>query len=124
MSAEKFPATSREWHWRVLMLAWPIILSNLSVPLVGIVDTAVVGQLEDAKYMGAVAIGATIFSSVFWVFGFLRMGTTGFVSQASGANDSREVSFSLLRALSIAVVLGLCTRQKIKRPNIVQILNN
>lgn len=107
MSAEKFPATSREWHWRVLMLAWPIILSNLSVPLVGIVDTAVVGQLEDAKYMGAVAIGATIFSSVFWVFGFLRMGTTGFVSQASGANDSREVSFSLLRALSIAVVLGL-----------------
>lgn len=89
------------------MLAWPIILSNLSVPLVGIVDTAVVGQLPDAKYMGAVAIGATIFSSVFWVFGFLRMGTTGFVSQASGANDTREISFSLLRALSIAVVLGL-----------------
>ena len=89
------------------MLAWPIILSNLSVPLVGIVDTAVVGQLPDARYMGAVAIGATIFSSVFWVFGFLRMGTTGFVSQASGANDTREISFSLLRALSIAVVLGV-----------------
>lgn len=107
MTTDQFPATSREWHWRVLMLAWPIILSNLSVPLVGIVDTAVVGQLPDAKYMGAVAIGATIFSSVFWVFGFLRMGTTGFVSQASGANDTREISFSLLRALSIAVVLGV-----------------
>ena len=107
MSPDNFPATTREWHWRVLMLAWPIILSNLSVPLVGIVDTAVVGQLPDAKYMGAVAIGATIFSSVFWVFGFLRMGTTGFVSQASGANNTREISFSLLRALSIAVVLGL-----------------
>lgn len=89
------------------MLAWPIILSNLSVPLVGIVDTAVVGQLPDAKYMGAVAIGATIFSSVFWVFGFLRMGTTGFISQASGANDTHEISLSLLRALSIAVILGL-----------------
>ena len=89
------------------MLAWPIILSNLSVPLVGIVDTAVVGQLPDAKYMGAVAIGATIFSSAFWVFGFLRMGTTGFVSQASGANNTREISFSLLRALSIALALGL-----------------
>ena len=107
MTSDKFPATSREWHWRVLMLAWPIILSNLSVPLVGIVDTAVVGQLPDARYMGAVAIGATIFSSVFWVFGFLRMGTTGFVSQASGTNNTQEVSFSLLRALSIALCLGL-----------------
>lgn len=107
MNSEKFPATPREWHWRVLILAWPIILSNLSVPLVGIVDTAVVGQLPDAKYMAAVAVGATIFSSVFWVFGFLRMGTTGFVSQASGANDLQEISFSLLRALSIALFLGL-----------------
>ncbi|PID46337.1 MAG: MATE family efflux transporter [Proteobacteria bacterium] len=107
MKVAQFPETSREWHWRVLMLAWPIILSNLSVPLVGIVDTAVVGQLSDARYIGAVAIGATIFSSVFWVFGFLRMGTTGFVSQAAGANNSQEISFSLLRALSIAVFLGV-----------------
>lgn len=106
MPAEQFPATQREWHWRVLMLAWPIILSNLSVPLVGLVDTAVVGQLPDPKYMGAVAIGATIFSSVFWVFGFLRMGTTGFVSQAVGAGHQQEVTYSVLRPMLIAVVLG------------------
>jgi len=102
----QFPETSGAWHKRVLMLAWPIILSNLSVPLVGLVDTAVVGQLADPRYMGSVAIGAVIFSSVFWVFGFLRMGTTGFVSQAAGANNTQEVRFSLLRALSIAVLLG------------------
>jgi len=107
MQSEQFPSTAKQWHWRVLTLAWPIILSSLSVPLVGMVDTAVVGQLDDPKYMAAVAVGAIIFSSVFWVFGFLRMGTTGFVSQAHGANNAQEVSFSLLRALTIAVVLGL-----------------
>ncbi|MGB1311922.1 MAG: MATE family efflux transporter, partial [Leucothrix sp.] len=103
----QFPATQHEWHLRVLALAWPIILSNLSVPLVGIVDTAVVGQIPDPKYMASVAVGATIFSSVFWVFGFLRMGTTGFVSQAFGANNQQEVANSLFRALLIALVLSV-----------------
>ncbi|RVU86097.1 MATE family efflux transporter [Leucothrix sargassi] len=107
MQQGQFPSTPSQWHWKVLSLAWPIILSSLSVPLVGMVDTAVVGQLDDPKYMGAVAVGAIIFSSVFWVFGFLRMGTTGFVSQAYGANNRLEVSYSLLRALSVAVALGV-----------------
>lgn len=106
MNNAEFPATQREWHWRVLALAWPIILSNLSVPLVGIVDTAVVGQIPDPKYMASVAVGATLFSSVFWIFGFLRMGTTGFVSQAMGANNAQEVAESLLRAIMIALVLS------------------
>ncbi len=107
MATSQFPATQREWHLRVLALAWPIILSNLSVPLVGIVDTAVVGQIPDPKYMASVAVGATIFSSVFWIFGFLRMGTTGFVSQALGANNHKEIAESLLRALVIALALAL-----------------
>ena len=107
MDNTEFPATQREWHWRVLMLAWPIILSNLSVPLVGIVDTAVVGQIPDPKYMASVAVGATLFSSVFWIFGFLRMGTTGFVSQAMGANNPQEVAESLLRAMMIALGLSI-----------------
>ena len=94
---------------RVLVLAWPIILSNLSVPLVGIVDTAVVGQIPDPKYMASVAVGATIFSSVFWIFGFLRMGTTGFVAQAMGARDDLEIAHSLVRALLIALLLSLIT---------------
>lgn len=94
------------WHKRVLQLSWPIIISGLSIPLVGVVDTAVVGQLPDPRYMAAVAVGAVIFSSVFWVFGFLRMGTTGFVSQAYGRDDQREVSLALLRAGLIALLLG------------------
>lgn len=107
MNISQFPVTQREWHFRVLTLAWPIMLSNLSVPLVGIVDTAVVGQIPDPIYMASVAVGATIFSSVFWIFGFLRMGTTGFVSQALGANNQQEVADSLLRALIIALLLSL-----------------
>lgn len=93
-------------HKKVLQLAWPIILSNLSIPLVGVVDTAVVGQLSHPRYMAAVAVGAIIFSSIFWVFGFLRMGTTGFVSQAHGRNDFQHISLALLRALLIALVLA------------------
>ncbi len=70
------------WHRRVWALAGPIMLANLSTPLLGAVDTAVVGQLPDATYIGGVAIGAIVFSFLFWGFGFLRMGTTGFTAQA------------------------------------------
>lgn len=103
----KFPASNREWFWRVFHLAWPIILSGLSVPLVGLVDTAVMGQLPEPRYMAAVAVGAVVFSSVFWVFGFLRMGTTGFVAQAAGRNDRTAISLFLLRSSLLAIALGL-----------------
>ena len=83
------------------------MLSGVTVPLVGVVDTAVVGRLNDEVPLAAVAVGATIFSSVFWVFGFLRMGTTGFVSQARGRGDHDEESAALLRALLTAVLLGV-----------------
>ena len=68
---------SRVTHRTVLAIAAPIVLSNLSTPLLGIADTAVMGRMGDPKYIGAVAIGALIFTMVFWTFGFLRMGTTG-----------------------------------------------
>ena len=71
-------------HRKVWMLAGPIILSNISVPLVGAVDTAVVGHLPEPHSIGAVALGALIFSFLYWGFGFLRMGTTGFIAQAYG----------------------------------------
>lgn len=92
---------------RVWALAWPIILSNLSVPMVGAVDTAVVGHLPDPRQIGAVALGSVIFSFVFWGFGFLRMGTTGLVAQARGQEDDSEVRAILLRALFLACVLGI-----------------
>ena len=96
-------------HGRVWRLAGPIILSNSTVPLLGAVDTAVVGHLPAAYYLGAVAVGAMIFTIIYWAFGFLRMGTTGFTAQAFGADDGDEVRANLGRALLLAVVFGLAS---------------
>jgi MATE family, multidrug efflux pump len=92
-----------DWHRRVWSLAGPIILANLTTPLLGAVDTAVVGHLPDASYIGGVAVGGVIFSFIFWGFGFLRMGTTGFTAQAYGSGDTAELRASLLRALVLAL---------------------
>ncbi|MEM7603992.1 MAG: MATE family efflux transporter [Myxococcota bacterium] len=94
-------------HRRVLALAVPIMLSNVSTPLIGVVDTAVVGRLPGAEHVGAVALGSLIFSLVFWAFGFLRMATTGLTSQADGAGDGLEVRAALLRAGVFAAAIGL-----------------
>lgn len=93
-------------HKTVFQLAWPIVISNLSTPLLGLVDTAVVGNLGNPVYIGAVAVGSMIFSFLFWGFGFLRMGTTGLVSQAAGAEDHTEIKGSLYRSLLIGVSIG------------------
>ena len=95
------------WHGRVWRLAGPMILANVSVPLLGAVDTAVVGHLPDAYYLGAVAVGAVVFTFIYWGFGFLRMGTTGLTAQALGAGDADEVRAALARAILIAVALGV-----------------
>ncbi len=93
-------------HRRVLTLTAPIILSNLSIPLLGAVDTAVMGHLPDPAYIGGVAIGALIFSYIYWGFGFLRLGTTGLVAQAYGAGDADELRAILGRAGLLAVGLA------------------
>lgn len=95
-------------HRRVLSLVTPIILMGLTTPLLGFVDTAVIGQLGDATLIGAVAVGALIFTFLFWGFGFLRMGTTGLTAQALGAGDPTEIRAALARALLIAGVAGAC----------------
>jgi multidrug resistance protein, MATE family len=82
------------------------MISNVSTPLIGVVDTAVVGQIPDAAYIGAAAIGGLIFTFVFWGFGFLRMGTTGLTAQAQGAGNVTEVATVLGRSLLIALVAG------------------
>ncbi len=94
-------------HKRVLGIALPIVLSNATVPLLGLVDTGVVGQLGDPVPIGAVAIGAVILSGIYWIFGFLRMGTTGLTSQALGADDQGEADALLARALIIGVSGGM-----------------
>jgi MATE family multidrug resistance protein len=94
-------------HGRVLRIAGPIVLSNATVPLLGAVDTAVVGQLGQAAPIGAVGIGAVVLATLYWVFGFLRMGTSGLAAQAHGARDGRETAAVLIRALLIGWGAGL-----------------
>ncbi len=105
MSLSRADPTGR--HRRVWRLAAPIILSGLSVPLLGAVDTAVVGRLPDAAYIGGVAVGAMIFDFLYWGFGFLRMATSGFTAQAQGAGDAIETGAALDRSLILAFALGL-----------------
>jgi len=96
-------------HRDIWALAGPIIISNLSIPLVGAVDTAVVGHLPEPQAIGAVALGALIFSFLFWGFGFLKMGTTGFISQAYGADDQKALSDTLSRVILLALAFGCLT---------------
>ncbi len=93
---------------KVYALALPIMLSNATVPLVGIVDTAVMGRMESPAYLSAVAVGAVLFSSIFWVFGFLKMGTGGLVAQAFGREDLEAQQEIFARAITIACVLAAC----------------
>ena len=95
-------------HRLVLTISVPIMLSNVTEPLIGVVNTAIIGQLPEAYYIGAITIGSLIFSFLFWGFGFLRLSTGGLSAQAVGAGDSAEVTAVLWRALAIAVTVGLC----------------
>jgi MATE family multidrug resistance protein len=93
-------------HRQVWALAGPIVLANVSVPLLGAVDTAVVGHLGEVHYIGAVAIGAMLFNFIYHLFNCLRMGTTGPTAQARGAGDAAEVRMMLGRALLLAAAAG------------------
>ncbi len=94
-------------HRRILKTALPIVLANATVPILGAVDTGVVGQMGAAVPIGAVGIGAVILSGLYWIFGFLRMGTTGLTSQAYGAGRQGEVAAMLTRAVMIGLAAGL-----------------
>ena len=94
-------------HGQILALAWPIILANISVPLLGLADVAIIGHHGDVVDLGAIALGALVFNFVYWGFGFLRMSTTGFIAQAAGAQLEIEIRAIWLRALLLAVTLGI-----------------
>ncbi|UWQ84896.1 MATE family efflux transporter [Leisingera caerulea] len=93
-------------HARVLRIALPIVLSNATVPILGAVDTGVVGQMGQTAPIGAVGIGAAVLAAVYWIFGFLRMGTTGMAAQARGAGDWGETGALLMRGLLLAFAAG------------------
>src|SRR5690606_8617837 len=101
------PAAPPLTRMAIVRQAWPIILANASVPLLGLVDTAVIGHFGSTVDLGALALGALLFNFVYWSFGFLRMATTGFVAQAAGAGDEAEVRAALLRPLLMGAVLGV-----------------
>ncbi len=94
-------------HARVFAIAGPAMLANLTTPLLGIVGTAVIGRLGEAHLLGAVAMSALVFDCIFWVFGFLRMGTVALTAQALGAGDTVEQRAVLARALLIAAAIGV-----------------
>ena len=102
MTAKRLPGDRAIWH-----IAAPMILSNVSVPLLGMVDTGVTGHLESSSYLGAVAIGSTIFGFLYTGMNFLRMGTTGIAAQRYGANDNDGLRVSLGQAIIVAVLIGL-----------------
>jgi MATE family multidrug resistance protein len=100
-------ASNRSLNHKIWDIAWPALLSNISIPLLGLVDTAILGHLDSPLYLGAVAVGASILSFVYWGFSFLRMGTTGLVARAFGAADGRKQLLLLLQSLVLAGALGL-----------------
>ena len=93
---------------QILRLALPNIITNITVPLLGMVDLAIVGHIGDTRYIGAIAIATMIFSMIYWLFGFLRMGTSGFTAQAYGADDMDESADILFRSLSVGLTAALC----------------
>ncbi|MBV9909549.1 MAG: MATE family efflux transporter, partial [Hyphomicrobiales bacterium] len=95
------------WYRRVFFLAVPLILSNLTQPLLSTVDTVLSGHLPGAAALGGVAVGGIFFNTIYWTFGFLRMGTTGLVAQAHGAEQHDQLRLHFLRALLSAVAIGV-----------------
>lgn len=91
---------------KILSIAVPSIVSNITVPLLGLVDTAISGHMGSAVYIGAVAVGSMIFNAIYWVFGFLRMGTSGMTSQALGRRDINGVAALLARSLAVAACIA------------------
>ena len=92
---------------KILQLAIPSIVSNITVPLLGLVDVAIVGHLGSASYLGAIAVGGMLFNMIYWIFGFLRMGTSGMTAQVYGKRDLTEVVRTLLRAVGVGLLISL-----------------
>lgn len=91
---------------QILKLAIPSIVANITVPLLGMVDVAIVGHMGDAVYIGAISVGSMIFNVIYWVFGFLRMGTSGMTSQALGRRDLKSVVQMLCRSMAVGLAVA------------------
>ena len=92
---------------KIILLSIPVFFSNLAIPLVGMVDTGLMGNLGETKYLAATSIATSVMTMIIWSFGFLRMGTVGIVSQAYGRGDYREIVKTLLRNFVVAMIIAL-----------------
>lgn len=99
--------STRRLDHKIWGIAWPAVLSNISIPILGLVDSAILGHLDSSDYLGAVAVGAALLSFLYWGFSFLRMGTTGLVARAAGAGDEYGSILILARSAVLALVLAL-----------------
>lgn len=103
---EKSFMLSQSGFLRVIQLAIPLIIGNISVPLLGVIDTAVVGHLHESYDISAIGLGTTVFDFLFWAFSFLRFSTTGLIAQAKGRQDNQEMHIVVIQALGFAILLG------------------
>lgn len=99
--------TPNIYNKRILQIAVPSIISNITVPLLGLIDVTIVGHLGAAAYIGAIAVGGMLFNIIYWIFGFLRMGTSGMTSQAYGKHDLDEVARLLLRSVGVGLLIAI-----------------
>ena len=103
---ELFKSTSKFSKKQIILLSIPVFFSNIAIPLVGIVDTGLMGNLGETKYLAATSIATSVMTMIIWSFGFLRMGTVGIVAQAYGRSDYREIIKTILRNLLIALIIA------------------
>lgn len=101
----KYPVKISKFY--LFKLSLPVFFSNLAIPLVGLVDTALMGHLGSVNFLAATAIATSVITMIFWSFGFLRMGTTGMVAQSLGKGDYREIALGFLRNLCVAAIISL-----------------
>ena len=96
----------RDIDKQIFSLAIPAVVTNITVPLLGMADLAIVGHMGNAVYIGAVAVGSMMFNVIYWIFGFLRMGTSGLTAQALGANDHRQARHLLRQSMTAALIIA------------------
>ena len=104
---ELLKSSSKFSKKQIILLSIPVFFSNMAIPLVGIIDTGLMGNLGETKYLAATSISTSVITMIVWSFGFLRMGTVGIVAQAYGRSDYREIVKTILRNLIIALLAAL-----------------
>ena len=106
MARTQYMENKKRLDHKIWGIAWPAILSNISIPIMGLVDAAILGHLGSTEYLGAVAIGSALLSFLYWGFSFLRMGTTGLVARAMGAGNPQQASLVLIQSAVLALILS------------------